>query len=281
MLTHPQNHSSRPFLKWAGGKQRLLKHILPHLCPAARLVEPFVGAGAIFLAADFDSYLLNDANADLVALWTALRERPREFVRAAEALFVPANHSQEAYLRIRAEFNACSDRFERAVRLLYLNRFGFNGIFRVNSRGVFNVPYGRPVAMPTFPADELEAAAQKLARATILSGGFEGAMEESGAGDVVYCDPPYSDSSTGKSFVGYTESGFGQREHMALEAAARRAADRGASILISNHDTPSTRALYDGWEVHSLSVRRSVAAAAAGRVEAKELLAVLRPSLPG
>src|SRR5690606_5209354 len=116
---------------------------------------------------------------------------------------VEEHRSAEAYARIRARFNAEADPFERAVLLPYLNRFGFNGLFRVNSKGMFNVPYGQPKMPPYFRWDAMEAASRKLQRCIILNGGFCAAIEIAGEGDVVYCDPPYVDDAA-PSFTGYT-----------------------------------------------------------------------------
>lgn len=280
MQKHPQPlPPSRPFLKWTGGKQRLLPSLIPLLppgSPGSRLIEPFVGAGAVFLGSSYPAAILGDANPDLASVWVAIKERPREYVAAASELFAERNRSSEAYLRIRSEYNEHVDRFERAVRFMYLNKFGFNGVYRLNRRGVYNVPYGHLDALPRFPFDEVALAAEKLKTATILSGGFAATMELATAGDVVYCDPPYCDLEGQTSFTGYTTEGFGVAAHIELVAAARQAAARGATVLISNHDTPETRTLYQGFEITELSVRRSVAADGAKRLAAREVVAVLR-----
>lgn len=280
MHTHPENaqdpYQSRPFLKWAGGKQRLVKHIQQHLPRSGRLIEPFLGAGSVFLGTSYNEYLLGDANADLMAMWVALQNRPREFIERAELMFRPEYWSSEAYYRLRDEYNDQADRFERAVLFVYLNRFGFNGVYRVNRKGKMNTPYGKPAALPRFPWDELTQAALKLQRATLHAGGFRFALEQARQGDVVYCDPPYSD--VGKdSFTAYTEGGFGVAEHEELCSLARVAAGRGATVAISNHLNDHTRALYRGWDLVELSVHRSVASDQASRGTASEVLAVLRP----
>lgn len=281
MQTHPTftalSPASKPFLKWAGGKQRLLAEIRDLLPPGKRLIEPFLGAGSVFLGTDYSHYILGDANPDLMTVWTALQSRPREFMDDAEKLFSAENWSSEGYYRIRDEFNQSVDRYERAVRFIYLNKFGFNGVYRVNSRGVLNTPYGHPKVMPAFPRPALEAASRKLHRATLHCGGFRFALEQAEEDDVVYCDPPYSDVGV-SSFTKYTASGFGQVLHEELCRHAREAAARGAHIIVSNHDNPYTRSLYGGWEVHELEVTRSVARSAGSRTKAAELLATLRPS---
>lgn len=234
-----------------------------------------MGAGSVFLATDYEYCLINDANSDLAAMWVAVKLRPREFSERAAAFFIEGNRTQEAYLRIRAEFNGAADRFERAVRLPYLNRFSFNGLFRVNGSGAFNTPYGQPAKLPTFSWDQIDAASRRLDRCLVLSGGFAAAMELAGLGDVVYCDPPYLDSTNGTSFTGYTVGGFGLKEHEDWVECAIRAVSRGAHVLISNHDTPEVRNLYRGWEVTPLTVHRSISADPGTRGKATELVARL------
>lgn len=230
----------------------------------------------MFLGTDYPEYLLGDANPDLMALWVALKWDPRGYVERAEALFCEANLSPEAYMRLRHEFNSCDDRLHRAALFLYLNRFGFNGIYRVNAKGEMNTPYGKPKVPPPFPAVQLEGAAQKLQAAQLHIGGFRFLMDQAREGDVVYCDPPYSDSEK-SSFTAYTSGKFGQDEHEQLVAQAWAASLRGAFVAISNHDTPLTRAMYSGCEIRELVVRRSVAAAGAARGQARELLAIFKP----
>jgi DNA adenine methylase len=235
-----------------------------------------VGGGSVFLAASFASYVIGDANPDLIAVWVALQSRPIEFMARAAGLFAEENRNAEAYLRIRAAFNQEVDRYERAVTLPYLNRFGFNGLFRVNRSGQFNVPYGKPASLPGFPWERMEAAARKLATTTILGGGFRGTMDVASVGDVVYCDPPYSRSHTGsESFTSYTNLGFSHRDHEELVEASVVAVSRGATVLISNHDTPETRELYTGWHIHPVEVRRSISASSDSRGMARELVASL------
>lgn len=266
---------SKPFLKWAGGKSRLLKELLPNFPTGLRLIEPFVGAGSVFLGSTYQQYVINDSNSDLVAVWSALKQRPREFAERAAAYFSPEHHSQAAYLQIRGEFNGSLEHFERAVRLPYLNRFGFNGLYRVNRSGMLNVPYGKPSKLPTFPWHQVEAAATKLSQCLVLNGGFAQAIELAGKGDIVYCDPPYLDANDRPSFTAYTTGGFEAADHQRLVDCLQAASSRGAHVLVSNHDTSEARRLYSGWHIKSLSVRRSISATAGARSVANELLAWL------
>lgn len=269
---HPTKRS-RPVLKWSGSKARLLPSLLPILPPGKRLIEPFVGAGSVFLATDYPSYVLNDANPDLAAMWVALKERPAAFVRDASSFFCEANWSQARYLEIRADFNATVDRYSRAVLLPYLNKHGFNGLYRVNRSGGFNVPYGDPSRLPQFPFDAAASAAERLKDAVVLSGDFAPVMEMAGPGDVVYCDPPYLSSQIGASFQAYTAAGFGFDDHQRLVLAAKAAVSRGARVFISNHDTDEVRELYRGFHLRPMEVVRTVAAATSARGRCKEVVA--------
>lgn len=279
MLQHPTTDapsaSSRPFLKWAGGKQRLLHDLKARLPLGKRLIEPFLGAGSVFLGTAYPQYLLGDANPDLMAVWAALQSRPREYIERASQLFTSQNWSEDSYYLLRDEYNRQADRFERAVHFVYLNRFGFNGVYRVNSKGALNTPYGKPRSMPGFPWDELSRAAEKLSHATLHAGDFRFALEQASEGDVVYCDPPYS-SIDQPSFTAYTQAGFGVDQHEWLRHLAEEAVERGAVVAISNHDSPHTRALYSGWSIHELTVARTVSAQTNARQPARELLAVLQ-----
>jgi DNA adenine methylase len=273
-----KNPKITPPLRWAGGKQRLLPALIPHISHTGRLIEPFVGAGSVFLNAGQRDFIINDLNRDLVSMYEMLRNSPDDYIEDARALFADSMHSQQAYLDARREFNSSTDLRERAVLFLYLNKFNFNGLFRVNRKGEYNVPYGHPKTPPAFPETQLLAMAERLKSATILHGDFRVPMAMADAGDVVYCDPPYADTTLGtSSFVGYTSTGFTTNDQVDLATLARDACARGATVILSNHDTCWIRELYEGMELHSVDVRRTIAANAARRTQAGELIAVLRP----
>lgn len=273
-----KNPNTKPPLKWAGGKQRLLNSLLPHIPSKGRLIEPFVGAGSVFLAAGDRDLVVNDANPDLIAMFRALKRDPELYIDAARPYFVDGMHSQVVYLQTRELFNKTSDLEARAVMLLYLNRFGFNGLYRVNKTGGFNTPYGHPRTIPKFPERELRQLAQRLQHAQIMCGDFQHAMALASAGDVVYCDPPYVDASEGRaSFVGYVSGGFCSAQQVQLVDETWAAVGRGATVVLSNHDTPAARSLYAGMHHHSVEVRRSIAGSVDGRGMVRELIAVASP----
>ena len=255
----------------------MLTALAPHLAMQGRLIEPFVGAGSVFMAFPTPGTVINDANDDLVTFYAALKYRAPDLLDLAQSFFNAANCTDGAYRELRARFNESSCSLERAALLLYLNRFGFNGLYRVNRNGVYNTPFGHFKNAPKFPERELLAMAERLKGVTLLpSGDFANALTLAGEGDVVYCDPPYLDiSAVEKSFTAYTAGKFGLAEHKRLVAHAWNAAARGAKVVISNHDTKEARELYDGMELHFSEVRRSLGATVASRKPVGELIAVL------
>jgi DNA adenine methylase len=274
-----KNPTLKPPLKWVGGKQRILPTLLALFPSGGRLIEPFVGAGSVFLNSGERDIVINDSNRDLVSMYEMLRDAPRDFIRRTRPLFASEMHSSEAFAEARLRFNSSTDKAERAALLVYLNKFAFNGLYRVNSKGQFNVPYGHPKSAPTFPEAQLEVMASRLVGAKIMCGDFRQAITLATAGDVLYCDPPYADSaSERKSFVGYTSKGFTAHDHIELRSLAIEASLRGATVILSNHDTSWVRNLYAGMEVHAVNVRRSIAANATRRANVGELIAVLRPA---
>lgn len=266
---------TRPFLKWAGGKYRLLDRLLPSLPEGARLVEPFVGSGAVFLNAGFGSYLLCDLNPDLIGLYRTLLRDGEGFIARARSLFTPEHNTQEVFLRLRAEFNASSDVEARSLLFLYLNRHSYNGLVRYNSKGIYNVPFGKYKA-PYFPERELTAFLTKLRDCDVAFAvqDFRTTFSQLRKGDVVYCDPPYAPVSATANFTSYTGGGFGPQEQIELAAAASGAAERGMPVVLSNHDVPLTRDLYAAARLQSFPVQRFISCNGARRGAARELLAV-------
>ncbi|MCS0354252.1 Dam family site-specific DNA-(adenine-N6)-methyltransferase [Vibrio diabolicus] len=264
----------RAFLKWAGGKYGLVEDIQRHLPPARKLVEPFVGAGSVFLNTDYDHYLLADINPDLINLYNLLKERPEEYISEAKRWFVAENNRKEAYLHIRAEFNKTDDVMYRSLAFLYMNRFGFNGLCRYNKKGGFNVPFGS-YKKPYFPEAELEFFAEKAKKATFVCEGYPETFRRARKGSVVYCDPPYAPLSNTANFTSYAGNGFTLDDQAALaDIAERTATERGIPVLISNHDTTLTRRLYHGADLNVVKVKRTISRNGSGRNKVDELLAL-------
>ena len=267
----------RPFLKWAGGKFRLLSVLLKNIQTERPIfVEPFVGAGSVFLNWSASSYYLNDSNADLMALCRVLKERPLDFIKDAEPFFQAESNHRAFYDKSRARFNSSVDPYERAVLLLYLNRHGYNGLCRYNRKGLYNVPFGS-YKRPYFPLKELlyYASYQKKAKWQLEQGDFESfLMAVPRRKAVIYCDPPYASLTEKRSFTSYVGQSFGWEQQEILARRARLLARQGAMVVLSNHDTEAVRFLYKGARILPLQVRRSVSAGAAQRIDVPELLAI-------
>ncbi|NKF52192.1 Dam family site-specific DNA-(adenine-N6)-methyltransferase [Shewanella sp. WXL01] len=268
------NTKHRAFLKWAGGKYKLVDELAKHLPNGERLVEPFVGAGSVFLNTDYDSYLLCDINQDLIHLYEIVKSRPDEYIAAAKALFVDRMNNKEAYYKIREEFNQSSDPFLRSVYFLYMNRHGFNGLCRYNRKGGFNVPFGS-YKKPYFPEQEIRYFAEKAQKAEFKCIGYEQAFELAQNGDVIYCDPPYAPLSTTASFTTYVGKGFSLDDQALLARHSRHIAHRSnIPVVISNHDIPLTRELYRGANHATVAVQRNISQKGSGRNKVDEIIAL-------
>ncbi|KJR32546.1 DNA adenine methylase [Vibrio navarrensis] len=264
----------RAFLKWAGGKYGLVDDIQKHLPEARKLVEPFVGAGSVFLNTDYEHYLLADINPDLINLYNLLKEQPQTYISEAKRWFVAENNRKEAYLHIRSEFNKSDEVMYRSLAFLYMNRFGFNGLCRYNKKGGFNVPFGS-YKKPYFPEAELEFFAEKAQKATFVCEGYQETFRRARKGCVIYCDPPYAPLSNTANFTSYACNGFTLDDQAALADVAEKAAkERGIPVLISNHDTTLTRRLYHGAELSVVKVKRTISRNGGGRSKVDELLAL-------
>lgn len=268
----------RAFLKWAGGKYSIVEHINLHLPPANKLIEPFVGAGSVFLNSDYPSYLLNDINPDLINLYQRLQSSPDEIIRDAALLFTPASNNETTYYALREEFNCTLDLHRKAILFLYLNRHGYNGLCRYSLSGKFNVPFGR-YKQPYFPRAEMWFFAEKAQKATFTCLSFESVFARARVGHVIYCDPPYVPLSKTASFTSYARQGFNHSSQQHLARLALRAAKlRGIPVIISNHDVPTVRQLYQGAEMFSLKAKRSISQSAEDRKPVAEVIAHFKPA---
>ena len=269
-----KNKKNRAFLKWAGGKYALVEKIQARLPQAEILVEPFVGAGSVFLNTDYPRYLLNDINPDLINLYKILQNHPDDYVEQSESLFTAKNNDPLRYYELRKEFNQSQDIFQRAVIFLYLNRFGYNGLCRYNLSGIFNVPFGRYKA-PYFPRKELYYFAEKAERATFMCEPYENIFHLASKNSVIYCDPPYAPISKTANFSNYSKNGFNLEEQTQLaEIAYKTASQKEIPVLISNHDTPFTRKIYKQAKLSKLQVNRFISQSGGTRNKVSELLAL-------
>jgi DNA adenine methylase len=246
-----------PFLRWAGGKRQLRRILLNFLPPDVgnrTYREPFLGGGSLFFALQPKTAALSDANEHLIKCYEFVRDEP---TLVARYLRLHASRDTESYYyRIREEYNDSSFSSAQAARFIYLNKTCFNGIFRVNSKGKFNVPYGRKES-PAIPGDdELTIISGILKNASLKASSFEKALEHSSKGDFIYLDPPYPPLNGTAYFTHYTIDRFSVQDQTKLANCVNEL-DRGRCLfMISNADTPLIRALYRKYKLVSLPVIR-------------------------
>ena len=270
-----QKNKIKPFLKWPGGKFRLASRICNKLKEGKRLVEPFVGSAAIFLNTNYERYLLADTNPDLIALYIQLQTEGESFVDFCHAFFTSKNNTEKKYYEYRTEFNMADDTRLKSALFLYLNRYCYNGLCRYNSRGEFNSPFGR-YTRPYFPEKEMLAFIEHSKNAEFIHAGFSDTMSKAQPGDVVYCDPPYIPLSETANFTDYFSGGFNWEDQISLADWAHKLAKQGIQVVISNHNTKSTRDLYreSGASMEKFQVRRTISCDSNNRIKVGELLAV-------
>lgn len=264
---------TRAFLKWAGGKYGLIEEIEARLPEGNKLVEPFVGAGSVFLNTNYDKYLLNDVNPDLISLYKIVRARPKTFVKDAKRLFNAKNNDKVQYYGLRQEFNTSQDPYYRSLLFLYLNRHGFNGLCRYNLSGGFNVPFGE-YSKPYFPEEEIFRFAEKAKKAKFICEDYSQVFRRARKGNVIYCDPPYAPLSATANFTSYATGGFDANDQAKLARLAEHTAfNRNIPVLISNHDTELTRKLYDEAQQSFVKVGRSISQNGSKREKVAEIFA--------
>ena len=273
---------AKPFLKWAGGKAKLAPQIVAAAPPRfGRYHEPFAGAAAVFFAlrAAQPEILatLSDANADLIECFAALRDDIGGLSDALQQLagqYLAGDELGRQALYYEVRGRAPSTRAERAARLLFLNKTCYNGLYRVNSSGRFNVPHGRYLKPGIFDAQALAAASAALVGVELCACDFEAACAKAETGDFVYLDPPYQPLSRTARFTGYTRVDFGPAEQERLRDVFDRLSGRGVKAMLSNSDHPEVRALYGGrgYELAGVTMPRAINSDGRGRAPIAELL---------
>lgn len=267
---------NKPFLKWAGSKYRVLPHLLPLIGTPKQYIEPFAGSMAVALNVAADSCVLNDFNSDLISLYRYVMN-DEEFIDDCEKVFGGANN-QETFYQYRDIFNTTPDVRHKAILFIYLNRHCFNGLTRYNKSGQFNVPFGK-YKSPYFPRKEMEnfiATFKQKQSVHITSYDFsvDALYLNVNSDTVVYFDPPYLPLTDTANFSDYATGGFNYDDQVRLRDLAVNLANRGARVIISNHDTPVARELYSSASITSIDVGRFIAAKGTSRQKVKEVLAV-------
>lgn len=265
--------SARPFLKWAGGKGRLLDQYWPYFPQQFRRYhEPFLGGGAVFfsLADQFRTALLADLNEELVNVYQCVRDDIDELIDRLAQHKVAHGHSH--YYAVRAQ-QALPDPVERAARLIYLNKTCFNGLYRENSKGHFNVPIGRYKNPNICDEATLRHASTALQSADIACAPFTDVLTQARSSqDFVYFDPPYHPISNTSSFTSYNRRGFHPQDQEQLQQTFAELAGRGVKVMLSNSDCLFTRELYRDFYIHPIQASRAINSKAKRRGKIPELL---------
>lgn len=246
--------SARPFLKWAGGKQALAAKILEEFPPEfERYYEPFLGGGSLFFALAPERAVLSDRNEWLIDTYAAVRDCWKDVAAILDSL----PNSKADFLRIRRISPATLGTARRAAYFIYLNKTCFRGLFRVNQKGGFNVPYGA-YQRRYYSPEELEEAAAALSGVELRKGDFESGLEGAVEGDFIYFDPPYYKLGGYSDFNRYTADQFREQHHIRLAALCRELDARGIRWAVSNSDTAFVRELYSGFQLCRIEARREI-----------------------
>lgn len=250
----------QPFLKWPGGKRWLATKLLPQPTSFDRYIEPFLGGAAVFFSILPNCAVLSDVNSELIDLYRIMRDEP---VRLTQALRIHHEfHNRDHYYVVRASRPVCP--IDRAARTLYLNRTCWNGLYRVNQKGEFNVPIGTKSTV-VFEGEDFQQISKALAKAKLQCCDFEESISEAGSGDFLFLDPPYTAKHNFNGFLKYNERIFSWADQIRLRDAIAGAIDRGAAVALTNADHESVRELYVGLASYISVARASVLAGVANR----------------
>jgi DNA adenine methylase len=262
---------AKPFIKWAGGKWQLLPAFKLHFPPRTaikRYFEPFLGGAAVFFHLQHPHSFLSDSNAQLVELYQIVRNDVESLIGA----LLHHKNEEKYYYAVRGLDAASLSPVERAARFIYLNRTCYNGLYRVNSQGQFNVPFGDYKNPRICDAHGLRAASLALQRANLRLADFETAVKETQRGDLIYFDPPYQPLSKTSSFTAYTSDRFGEEEQRRLARIFRDLDRRGCYVMLSNSSAPLIRELYSEYNLIEVLANRAINSKANGRGKIVELL---------
>lgn len=267
----------KPVLKWVGGKRQLLSEIKP-LIPTKfnKFYEPFVGAGAVIFDLLPSKAVINDLNTELINVYKTIKEQPDELIELLKEHM--ENNNKEYFYQIReldrqAEYDNLSDIY-KASRTIYLNKTGFNGLYRVNKSGQFNTPWGRYVNPKILDADNILNMNEYFNEndIEILNTDYKEVLNSVSKGDFVYLDPPYLPISSSSAFVSYTADGFGEKEQVELKETCDMLNDMGVKFLLSNSYHPFLLDLYKDYNIKFVEARRSVNSKGHKRGKIREIL---------
>jgi len=271
---------TKPFVKWAGGKTQLLATLMS-LIPENfnNYYEPFVGGGALLFKLKPRHPHINDMNKELLSAYRCFtsKESYEELMRKIDEYV--SHHSEENYLKVRAldqnsDWLNTSNESDRASRMIYLNKSCFNGLYRVNSKGYFNVPSGKKKIVNAYSKENFDNIYQyfKESQPVITSGDFEEAVKGAKKGDFIYFDPPYDTWEDKDSFTSYDKEGFNKEDQKRLCKTFKDLSKKGAYVMLSNHNTAFIRDLYKEFNIHIVNAKRMINSKADGRGDVEEVV---------
>ena len=266
----------KPILKWAGGKRQILPYLLQYIKDFNNYYEPFAGGLALLIElynrGRIKKAIISDINKDLINLYEIIKEKPYELISAIKE--IPFKNNKDDYYQARKLFNSLElhKNVSRAALLLYLNRHGYNGLYRVNSKGEFNVPFGR-YNNPSLPDEEdIIKFHEMLKSCEILNLDFEDAVRSAQRSDFVYFDPPYMPLNETSYFTDYTSGGFSEQEQKRLASVFKKLSNKGVYVMQSNSNNEFIRQLYAEYNIVEIEARRNINSNASKRGPIKELL---------
>lgn len=278
-LTQVKNMCMSPVVKWAGGKRQILEKLKANLPEKFNnYFEPFIGGGALLFDLAPKNATINDVNQELLAIYTCLKDDELFRLMLEELDKHEKYHSEEYYYQVR-EWDR-DPRFEleplwkRAARAIYLNKSCFNGLYRVNAKGYFNVPSAKKEHVVTYSKANMEEIHEyfKDDNVTILSGDFVEATRNAHEGDFVYFDPPYDSWEDKESFTAYSKFAFNKDDQRRLADCFKDLTNRGVKCMLSNHNTAYINELYNGFNIQIIKAKRMINANAAGRGAVEEVI---------
>lgn len=274
-----KKYNVRPIVKWAGGKTQIINKLKLYMPEEyGTYFEPFVGGGALLFSLTPEKAYINDTNNELLSVYQCLKDNKKTSLMVEELIKHENNHSEEYFYQIRAldrDVNYYKLPIHiRSARMVYLNKACFNGLYRVNSQGYFNVPSAKKEKVITFDRDNIVELQRYFRDASIhiTSGDFEKAVTHAKAGDFVYFDPPYDVYPDKNGFVDYSKEGFGKEEQKRLSDVFISLSHRGVKVMLSNHNTEYIHGLYQGFNINVIDAKRMINSDAKGRGSVQEVI---------
>lgn len=265
-----------PILKWVGGKRQLLNDILPLIKSKGTYIEPFLGGGAVLFAHQPKKAIVNDYNSELMNVYQVIKSHPEQLIQLLQ--IHQNNNSEDYYYKTREldrteEYKELSP-IQKASRIIYLNKTCYNGLYRVNSSGHFNSPYGKYKNPSIVNAPIIRAISKYFNdnEITLLQGDYKEALKKAKKGSFVYLDPPYMPISSSANFTGYTENGFGYKQQEELKKECDKLREKEIRFVLSNSDCSEIRELYKEYKIQTVQAKRAINSNSAKRGEINEVL---------